>query len=81
MDISKTQVFNIPTTVQYLLVEKVEVEKTEQTKSKADYIFEPGMEGLLEELIQPSCKPPSTNSYWIRTLQNTDTYDSHGQGI
>jgi F-type H+-transporting ATPase subunit gamma len=40
-----------PTTVQYLPVEKVEVEKTEQSKSKADYIFEPGMEGLLEELI------------------------------
>jgi F-type H+-transporting ATPase subunit gamma len=39
-----------PTTVQYLPVEKVQVEKTKE-KSKADYIFEPGKEQLLEELI------------------------------
>ena len=39
-----------PTTVQFLPVEKVEVEKS-QEKSKADYIFEPGKEELLEDLI------------------------------
>lgn len=39
-----------PTTVQYLPVEKVEIEQSKE-KSKADYIFEPGKEALLEELI------------------------------
>ncbi|MBK8701889.1 MAG: ATP synthase F1 subunit gamma [Saprospiraceae bacterium] len=39
-----------PMAVQFLPVEKVEVELTKD-KSKADYIFEPGKEELLEELI------------------------------
>jgi F-type H+-transporting ATPase subunit gamma len=40
-----------PTTVQYLPVEKIEVAKTDEKVAKADYIFEPSKEQLLEELI------------------------------
>jgi F-type H+-transporting ATPase subunit gamma len=40
-----------PTTTQFLPVEKIKVEKTDDKKAKADYIFEPSKEQLLEELI------------------------------
>lgn len=40
-----------PEVVQFLPVEKIVGEGTEETKHKADYIFEPGKEELLEHLI------------------------------
>lgn len=47
----KNAAMQFPTAVQFLPVEKVEVDKKEVSKSKADYIFEPSQEQLLEELI------------------------------
>jgi F-type H+-transporting ATPase subunit gamma len=41
----------LPTAVQFLPVEKIQVDKTEGKEGKADYIFEPSKEQLLEELI------------------------------
>jgi F-type H+-transporting ATPase subunit gamma len=46
----KNAAMQFPTAVQFLPVEKVEV-KSSDLKSKADYIFEPSKEELLEELI------------------------------
>jgi F-type H+-transporting ATPase subunit gamma len=40
-----------PIAIQFLPVEKVEVDKNATDKSKADYLFEPSKESLLEELI------------------------------
>jgi F-type H+-transporting ATPase subunit gamma len=47
----KNAAMQFPTAVQFLPVEKIEVDKKEESKSKADYIFEPSQEQLLEELI------------------------------
>ncbi len=46
----KNAAMQIPQAVQFLPVEKVEVEEND-SKTKADYIFEPGKHELLEELI------------------------------
>jgi F-type H+-transporting ATPase subunit gamma len=46
----KNAAMQFPTAIQFLPVEKIELEKSE-VKSKADYLFEPSQEQLLEELI------------------------------
>jgi F-type H+-transporting ATPase subunit gamma len=46
----KNAALQFPQAVQYLPVEKVEIDDTKPTK-RADYIFEPSKEELLEELI------------------------------
>jgi F-type H+-transporting ATPase subunit gamma len=46
----KNAAVQYPITVQFLPVEKMEVEEG-TTQMKADYIFEPSMEGLLENLV------------------------------
>jgi len=48
----KNPAVQYPAVVQYLPVEKMEVEDDENgSKMKADYIFEPSMKGLLEHLV------------------------------
>jgi F-type H+-transporting ATPase subunit gamma len=56
-----------PTTTQFLPVEKIAVAKTdEKSTSKADYIFEPSKEQLLEELI-PTILQTTFQKYLLDT--------------
>ena len=62
----KNAAMQFPEAVQFLPVPKLEVEKTETKKKRADYIFEPDQMTLLEELV-PSILQTSFYKFCLDT--------------